>query len=219
MERNLKFWTRYTWETASVELGMVAVLSALTILSSNGLQWSLFLSTVPYFLVIAAALCIIIINSSTQILYAPLLLSMGETRRNIFLGFCYFRALIIGVTIALCCLIWALAPGKISAIGLGSLVSVLEVLVISSALGSIFGTISVKWKWAGVTLLALVGGVGGGMGGYLFSAGIDLQQADAEKLASSLQTLPWWVGVAAAVLLALDLLFHALLLRRREVKL
>ncbi len=219
MERTLKFWTRHTWESAGVELIVVAFFSVITIVSTNGLDWNLFFSTVPFFLILAAVFCMILINSSTQILYNPLLLSMGETRRNVFLGFCYYRALIIAVTVALCSLVWLLARSSISARGLGSLFNIIVVLVIASSFGSLFGTLYAKWKWVGVMLLALCGGVGGGMVGFLASSGIQLERASVENVSSFLQELPWWVALIAVGLLALDLFFHWMLLRRQEVKL
>ena len=219
MKRNLIYWTRHTWETARMALVIVAVVSLFTIINANGIQWSLFFSTVPYFLLFAAVFCIILVNSSTQTLYTPLLLSMGETRRNVFFGYCYFRVLIIGATAALCCLIWALAPDTVSSTGLNSLGSILSILVLSSALGSIFGTLHARWKWVGMIIIGLVGGVAGGVGGMLISSGIDLERSSVEKLARFVQELPWWLALIAALLLAADLTFHALLLRRQEVKL
>ena len=219
MKRNLRFWTRHTWETAGVELVVVAVFSAVTILSSNGLDWSLFFSTVPFFLVVSAVFCLILINSSTQMLYNPLLLSMGETRRNVFFGSCYFRVLVIGVTIVLCGIVWLIAPNAVSDAGLGSLSNILAILLAASSIGNLFGTLYVKWKWLGVILLTLTGGVVGGMSGMLISTGIQLEQTGVLKAASFLRELPWWFSLIAAALLAADLFFHWMLLRRQEVKL
>lgn len=219
MKRNLKFWTRHTWETAGVELMVVAFFSFITIISNSGLDWSLFFSTVPLFLIVAAVFCIILINSSTQLLYNPLLLSMGETRRNVFFGSCYFRVLVIGVTIALCALMWLVAPNTVSDTGLGSLFNIFSVLVAASSIGNLFGTLYVKWKWVGVMCLALIGGVCGGLGGFLFSTGIHLEQSGVMKAASLLRKLPWWFSLIAAGLLAADLFFHWMVLRRQEVKL
>ena len=64
----------------------------------------------PYYLVTAALLTIILMNYGTQATYVPLLLSLGETRRNLMLGFHYYRALIIVATLAVSALIWAFLP-------------------------------------------------------------------------------------------------------------
>lgn len=219
MKRNLKFWTRHTWETAGLELIVVAVFSAISIISTSGLDWALFFSTVPLFLIVAAVFCMILVNSSTHLLYNPLLLSMGETRRNVFFGSCYFRALIIGVTIALCSIMWLLASGTVAAAGLGSLFNIFCILMAASSIGNLFGTLYVKWKWVGVMCLALVGGVVGGTSGFIFSAGINLEQTTVMKVTNFLREMPWWFALAALGLQAADLFFHWMLLRRQEVKL
>lgn len=219
MKRSLKFWTWYTWRTAGVQLMVVAIFSVLTIVSTSGLDWNLFISTVPFFLFVASVFCMILLNSACQLLYHPLLISMGETRRNVFFGSVYYRVLIIGVTLALCGLIWLICPGDVSAVGRNTLSNLLVILVAASSLGNLFGTIYVKWKWVGVMLLALTGGVIGGMSGVLLSTGIQLDHADVLKAASFLQDMPGWTALISVVLFAADLFFHGMLLRRLEVKL
>ena len=145
---------------------------------------------------------------------------MGETRRNVLLGFHYYRTLIISVTLALCALIWLAVPGEASAIGLSSIPTILCVLIIAASLGSIIGTLFVKWKWLDtVVIILLCGGFGGmvGMTSVNITKGMDL--AAAVELAGVLAALPWQLIAAAAVSLALDVAFQWLLLRRQEVKL
>lgn len=162
----------------------------------------------------------IMINLSCHTLYIPLLLSLGETRRNIFFGFHYYRALIITVTLALSALIWALAPCDISSIGLHSMPTLLTVLVIASSLGGIMGTLFTKWKWVGRILVVLIcGGMGGCMGFFFAGGATELLSADIAKLVSLFLALPWWLVLAAAVLFLLDMGFQWLLLRRQEVRL
>ncbi len=174
---------------------------------------------VPYFLCIGAVFCIMVGNSGTQTLYVPLLLSMGETRRNVLLGFHYFRALIIAVMLALCAAVWLLAPGEVSAVGLRSIPTILCVLVIASAMGSIMGTVFVRWKWAGMILIILLCGLGGGMVGFAGSMAGNFLTARTFEIASHLAALPWWLPAAALAALALDVGFQWMLLRRQEVKL
>lgn len=218
MKRNLKFWTRHTWASIGLDMVMVAIFSAIAVLTNNGIDWSLFVSAVPLFLIIAAIFGMIIINSSTQMLYTPLLLSMGETRRNVFFGSCYFRVLVIGMTTALCGLIWLITPSEISTTGLGSLLNIFLVLMSASSIGNFVGTLYVKWKWVGVMLLALVGGVGGALGGFLASSGLVIEKLGVLKAASFLQDMPRWIALVAFGLFAADLFFHWMLLRRQEVK-
>jgi len=219
MKRNLKFWTRYTWESTYTELGIVAVLATLTAIGAEGLEWGLFASVIPYYLVITASFAMVLINYSSQVLYVPLLISMGETRRNIFFGFHYYRLLITSATLLLCSFIWLLVPGEVSAVGLRSIPTILTVLVISSSLGSLMGTAFSKWRWVSALFIMLVAGVGGGIAGFTFVDGIQLEQAITLELVSFLEKLPWWLVVAAVVILAIDVVFHWSLLRKQEVKL
>lgn len=199
---------------------MVAVLLAITTLGADRLQLEVVASVVPYFLCVSAVLCMIMINLSCHTLYIPLLLSLGETRRNIFFGFHYYRTLIITVTLALSALIWALAPCDISSIGLHSMPTLLTVLVIASSLGGIMGTLFTKWKWVGMILVVLIcGGMGGCMGFFFAGGATELLSADIAKLVSLFLALPWWLVLAAAVLFLLDMGFQWLLLRRQEVRL
>lgn len=220
MKRNLKFWTRYTWESMAVDLSFMAGLAVITLFSAEGLDLGMFASIMPYYLCIAATFGMLIINTGSQSLYVPLLLSMGETRRNVLLGFHYFRALIIAVMLALCAAVWLLAPGEVSAVGLRSIPTILCVLVIASAMGSIMGTVFVRWKWAGMILIILLCGLGGGMVGLAGSmTDGNFLTAKTLEVASHLTALPWWLLAAAAVSLALDVGFQWMLLRRQEVKL
>lgn len=220
MKRNLKFWTRFTWENAGAVLVCAAVLAVISLFSAEGLDFATFATVVPYYLCIAAIFMMMMVNSGSQAVYVPLLLSMGETRRNVLLGFHYYRLLIIAVTLAACSLIWLLAPGEVSAIGLRSIPTILCILLIASALGSIMGTIFVKWKWVGTVLIILLCGVAGGTVGFAsVSANNLLAVSKTVEIVSLLMTLPWWLAAAVPVALALDIAFQWLLLRRQEVKL
>lgn len=220
MKRNLRFWTRHTWESAGVELALVALLALLTALTADSVQLTSLAAAAPYFLLVSGCLCILMINYSSQILYIPLLLSMGETRRNLFFGFHYYRCLVIAVTLGISALIWALVPCEVSSTGLRSIPTILVVLVIASAFGSLIGTTYAKCKWLSIVFIVLICGGIGGLFGFFFSGGAsELTEVDLLALARYLERLPWWLVLAAAVLLLVDGAFQWLLLRRQEVKL
>lgn len=220
MKRNLKFWTRFTWESAGSVLVCAAVLAGISLFSADGLDVATFATVVPYYLCVAAIFMMMMLNSGSHSTYVPLLLSMGETRRNVLLGFHYYRVLIIAVTLAACSLVWLLVPGEVSSVGLRSIPTLLCVLLIASALGSIMGTIFVKWKWAGTVLIILLCGVAGGTVGFAStSVGSFMAVSKSVEIVSLLMTLPWWLVAAVPVALALDIVFQWLLLRRQEVKL
>lgn len=219
MRRNLRFWTRYACESAVVELALTAVFTLIAVFSADGLDFKALASVGPYFFCFAAIFTMMMINTGSQSLYVPLLLAMGETRRNVLLGFHYFRALIIAVMLALCAAVWLLAPREVSAVGLRSIPTILCVLVIASAMGSIMGTVFVRWKWAGMILIILLCGLGGGMVGFAGSMAGNFLTARTFEIASHLAALPWWLPAAALAALALDVGFQWMLLRRQEVKL
>lgn len=221
MKRNLKFWTRYTFESAEAVLVCTAVLAGLTLFSAEGLDVTMFVTAVPYFLIISAIFVMLMINAGSQALYVPLLVSMGETRRNVLLGFQYYRLLVIAVTLAACSLIWLVVPGEASAASLRSLPTLLCILLISCALGGLMGTVWVRWKWLGTIFMLILCGAGGAMIGFAGGGGdkmlsvITLRTTGAM---SHLENLPWWLPAAALAALTADILFQWLLLRRREVK-
>ena len=220
MKRNLKFWTRYTWETGSAILGLAAIFAVLTAFGAEGLELGLFASVVPYYLCMSAIFIMLMINTGSQVLYVPLLLSMGELRRNVLLGFHYYRALIIAVTTVLCALIWLLIPGEVSSIGLRSIPTILCVLILAASAGSIMGTLFSKWKWLGIIIMVLICGGAGGMAGFAGVTAVEgFSLGDTAKMVSYLLTLPWWLITAMLVSLAADVAFQWLLLRRQEVKL
>ena len=220
MKRNLKFWTRYTWESAGANLFCTAILSVVALFVAEGLDFSTFATVVPYFLLISSVFMIMMLNTGSQTLYVPLLLSMGETRRNVLLGFHYYRALIITVTMAACALIWMIVPGEVSAIGLRSIPTILCILFIVSAVGSIMGTVFTKWKWLGTIIIIGICGAAGGTVGFASAAADDMVSImTTVNIVNHFIELPWWLIALVPVALAADVLFQWLLLRRQEVKL
>lgn len=219
MKRNLRFWTRYTWEGMQTVLIVLAVLLVLSAIGASRLELTTLAATVPAYLLLAAGLTTILLNYGTQVVYIPLLISMGETRRNLFLGYHFYRVLIIAVAVGLSALIWALVPGEISRLGLSNIPAILALLVTSASLGSIMGTIYFKWKWAATILLVVVFGICGGIGGFSIAGGGEDVAQLIGKGAAMLAEFPWWVALGAAAALGADAAFHWVLLRKQEVKL
>ena len=221
MRRSIRFWTRYTWESMAVLLGAMAALAVISLLGADREQMADFAAQLPYLLCASAIFGMMMINTGAQTLYIPLLLSMGETRRNVLLGFRYYQALILAVTIGLCGLIWLLVPGELSSLGLRSLPFILCVLVVVSSMGSIMGTLFVRWKWLGTLIIVLLCGGAGGLIGITSATALNggFSAAAVVKLAGYLVKTPWWLVLIALGTLAADVLFQWVLLRRREVKL
>ena len=219
MKRNLRFWARYTWEGLQMVLIVLAILLVLSAIGASRLELTALAATAPAYLLLAAGLTTIMLNYSTQVVYIPLLISMGETRRNLFLGYHFYRVLIIAAAVVVSALIWALVPDEISRLGLSNIPTILALLVASASLGSIMGTIYFKWKWAATILLVAVFGTFGGVGGFAVAGGGEDVAQLVGKGAAVLAEFPWWVVLAAVLALAADVVFHWLLLRRQEVKL
>ena len=219
MRRNLRFWTRYTWEGMPAVLIVLAILLVLSVIGASRLELTALAATVPAYLLLAAGLTIIMLNYGTQVVYIPLLISMGETRRNLFLGYHFYRVLIIAAAVGLSALIWALVPGEISRLGLSNIPAILALLVTSASLGSIMGTIYFKWKWAATILLVVVFGICGGIGGFSIAGGGEDVAQLIGKGAAMLAEFPWWVALGAAASLGVDAAFQWVLLRKQEVKL
>lgn len=219
MRRNLRFWTRYTWEGMQTVLIVLAVLLVLSAIGASRLELTTLAATVPAYLLLAAGLTTILLNYGTQVVYIPLLISMGETRRNLFLGYHFYRVLIIAAAVGLSALIWALVPGELSRLGLSNIPAILALLVASASLGSILGTIYFKWKWAATILLVVVFGICGGVGGFSIAGGGEDVAQLIGKGAAMLAEFPWWVALGAAAALGADAAFHWVLLRKQEVKL
>ena len=219
MKRNLRFWTRYTWEGIQVVVLVLAFLLVISAIGASRLELASLAALVPAYLLLAAGMCIVMLNYGTQVVYIPLLISLGETRRNIFFGYHYYRVLIIAVAMGVSALIWALAPGAVSSLGLRNMPAILAILIAASALGSIIGTLYARWKWVATALLVLVFGAFGGVGGFSIAGGGEDVAALIHKGAQALASFPWWLGVIALLALAADMAFQWFLLRRQEVKL
>lgn len=226
MRRNLRFWTRFTWENVEAELIIVAVflvIGAVTgdyIWSDGGSGLADFAALAPFYLIISAVLCVMMISPGCQTLYIPLLIANGEPRKNIFWGFQYHRFLLIAVTSAVSALVWSLVPSEISDACLSCLPMIVLGLVISSSLGNLLGSMYVKWKWAGVVVMVLLFGMCGGLVGWMGSTGgFEITGMSLFVLGMATYAPSWQMTAAAAALLAVDLGIQWLLLRRREVKL
>ena len=219
MKRNLRFWTWYTWEGIQAVVLVLAILLVISAVGASRLELASLAALAPAYLLLAAGLCIIMLNYGTQVVYIPLLISLGETRRNIFLGYHYYRALIIAVAMGTSALLWALVPGEVSSLGLRNIPSILAILIVTSALGSIIGTLYAKWRWVATVLLVMVFGAFGGVGGYSIAGGGEDVTGLIGKGARAMASFPWWLGVTALLSLAADMAFQWFLLRRQEVKL
>ncbi len=218
MRRNLKFWTRYTWENAEILLAVTALLGVLMLLGRERPAWDVFAARVPYLLLMSGCFTLYIVNTSSHQLYIPLLIAMGETRRNILYGFLYYRLLAIAGTLAACGLIWGLIPGEISREGLRHLPILLVTMLLASALGSIAGTLTVRWKWVALVAIMIPSGIFGGLIGYMGVGGGTRLEKVLQVASRLLTGTVWPLVLATAVLLAVDGLLQYRVVMTREAK-
>ena len=228
MRRNLRFWSRYTWESMEAELIAMGAFVLISAVSSDPLWtkgmsgqsgWTDYLALAPFYLIVAAVICIMILGPGSQTLYIPLLISNGEPRKNIFWGYQFHRLLLVAATSVIAGLTWLLIPSEISDACLSCLPMIVTGLVICSSAGNLLGSAYVKWKWFGMVAMVLFFGVCGGLGGWLVSTG-GLKIPAVSLLTLGLTTIipTGQMAALAAALLAVDLGVQWLLLRRREVK-
>ena len=218
MKRNLRFWTRYTWENAEIMLALTALLGVLMLLGRTRPAWDVFAARVPYLLLMSGCFTLYLVNTSSHTLYIPLLIGMGETRRNILYGFLYYRLLAILTTLAACGLIWALIPGEISREGLRHLPVLLVAMLLLSALGSIAGTLTVRWKWVAIVALMIPSGIFGGVIGYTaVGDGTHLEKV-LQVVTRLLTGTVWPLVLATVVALAADGLLQHRVVMTQEAK-
>ena len=59
MKRNLRFWTRYTWEGMSAVLIVLAILLVLSAIGASRLELTALAATAPAYLLLAAGLLLL----------------------------------------------------------------------------------------------------------------------------------------------------------------
>lgn len=227
MKRNLKFWTRFFGESMEAVLIAAGVLAAISLLGAEGVSWpgaAMAAALFPCYLIFSVLIMNLMLSPGTQMLYVALLLSFGETRRNVFWGFQYYRFLNIAVPCAAAALFWSLTSAELELIrvGLQCLPAIVTVMVLVSAVGGLMGTAFIKWKGLGVAILTAFCGGCGGLIGWLGATGDmgDIYKAQEDILSVlSGRGLPWPFLAVTAGLLVLDLTLQWLTLRRREAKL
>ncbi len=207
MKQNVRYWGHYlleTLETAGIVLVFLYVLMAFNFSGSAQELLSPLAA-------LAMGMALLLRNLSAHVLYIPLQIAMGDTRRNAFLGFQLFRAAALAAVAVVAGLAMALGG-----MGLGSLPALLLILTTVCAGGSLLGAVWSRLKVMGIILIVLICGCAGGVVGFLGASG------DAAWLLSTLtvmlEHMNLTLAVIAAALAALDLGVHWLCLRRQTVK-
>ena len=217
MVRGIRFWGRYTLETLA---GGLIVALALLVLSGVGAgadSLPLILAGLPYYMAMGSALSILMVCYSTHLLYIPLVLSMGSTRREAFAGFLLFRVGAVVLPLLLSLVLWLLLPGQGAQAGLSQLPAVALPLLFAATLGSLMGLAYRRLKMLGIVLIMLLAAAVGAGTSLVFLEGMTADTFSSLFSAVDAALVP---SLAVwAVLAAADLLTLHFSLRRREVRL
>ena len=211
MRRNLRYWSKFSLQNLLVP-GLW--LFALVLAVNWSAEGPTDLTLLPGIALVGMLFSFICFGCGIVVLYLPLLVSMGETRRNVLLGYHYYLALSVVMGTALwAVMMWIAGVGEAILSGLASVIGV-QVLV--AAAGSLIGIAYARFKWVGVLMIALLSGGTAGIFSFLAASrgrdGIAL-------IAGFLSPEGLWLLIAAAVLAAVEIAAAWLHFRRREVKL
>ena len=211
MSRNLRYWSRFTLQNLMVA-ALFVVLTLVMTVSTEDLTG---LSLLPGMAFMGMLFSFLAFGCGVVVLYLPLLVSLGETRRNVALGYHYYLIL----TALEGTVLWAvlsLAAGAGQEVLPGGPV-VLAIQVIVAMAGSLVGIVYARYKWIGVAMIALLAGGTAGIFSFLLASNI---MEENTFLSFDFRLGGTWVFLLAAVAVTvLEIFLFWLHFRRREVKL
>ena len=212
MRRNLRYWSKFSLQNLLVP--GLCLLFALVLAVNWSAEGPTDLTLLPGIALVGMLFSFICFGCGIVVLYLPLLVSMGETRRNVLLGYHYYLALSVVMGTALwAVMMWIAGVGEAILSGLASVIGV-QALV--AAAGSLIGIAYARFKWVGVLMIALLSGGTAGIFSFLVASrgrdGIAL-------IAGFLSPEGLWLLIAGLALAAVEIAAAWLHFRRREVKL
>lgn len=215
MGRGYRFWVRYLWQTISVGVAAAVVMFLLT---GVGVSWSQVAGTLaglPYYLVLGSSLALTLICFATHLVYFPLVLALGSTRREAFWGFLLYRlgAVVITALLSLAILL-PLAAGETWQV----FPVLVLVLLFGCTLGSLMGLAYQKLKFIGILMLMVIFAIVGGFVSF-FLVGGNAAEEIFDGLFAALGRYVVVGGILWLLSAVLDLSLTSLALRHREVKL
>ena len=218
MMRGTRFWLRYYLETMAIGFGVGAVMLVLNGMGAGREVLAGVLASTPYYIAMGCGISIMMVCFSTHILYIPLVLSLGSTRREVYGGFLLYRVAAALTPLLTAFLIWLPLPGDIAADGRALLPSIGLLLLYAVSAGSLMGVAYQKLRLLGMILLVVVCGALGGCVGLMMT----MNDAGGNLFSRIFGWMDQWilVGLVLGILLAAaDLIVTYLLLKSREVKL
>ena len=215
MRETIRYWLLILWQTAQVALWAVLFIAVIFLARMDFSRGSFSPYLMPTVITASAALCQMICGPGAHILYMPMQLALGETRRRVLWGYLASLILYALPPAGICGILLTLHPGVPGRLGLAA--GLLLVQLLAGAASSLLGVLYARWKIIGCFVIGAVSAcVGGGFVSIstlnLFSDGLSLAFLGQGSALTGM-------AAAAAALLAQGGLLTALRLRRLEVKL
>ena len=215
MRETIRYWLLYLWQIAQIALWSALFIGVIVLARVDFTEMRLSPYLIPAVITASAALPQLICGPGAHILYMPLQLALGETRRNIFWGYLSGLLLCAAVPAGVCGALLTLTPGVPHRLGLT--LGLLLVQLLSGAFSSVLGVLYAKFK---IIACFIIGAVSACVGGGFVSISMLNIYSDSLSLDFlSRGGVLAGMAAAAAVLLAAGAFFTALRLRRLEVKL
>ena len=214
MSRNLRYWSKFSLQNLMIAglLILIALVLTLGWSEDGGMEG---LAILPGMALMGMLFSFLAFGCGVVVLYLPLLVSMGETRRNVTLGYHYYLIL----TVLLGTALWAvlsLVAGAGQEV-LPGIPLVLAIQAIVAMAGSLVGIVYARYKWIGVAMIALLAGGTAGIFSFLLASNI---MEENTFLSFDFRLGGTWVFLLAAVAVTvLEIFLFWLHFRRREVKL
>jgi len=163
MRESIRYWLDVLWQNVQVVLIFLAVLAAIVLV-----RWDFTREPFPFDVLAGAitystAFVHVLGSYGVHMLYMPLQLTLGETRRHIFKGYMLNVVFYAMASTAAAEAVLALSGrGALFSIGLGVLLFQLTV----GGVSCLVGTLYVRFKLVGMILIGLCSGVAGGWVSY-----------------------------------------------------
>lgn len=215
MRETIRYWLLFLWQTAKVALWAILFIGVIILIRVDFSELNISPYLLPMVITVSAALSQMISGPGAHILYMPLQLAMGETRRNILWGYLaslFFFAL---PPAAVCGALVAFSPGVPRRGGLA--IALLLVQLLAGAFSNILGVLYVKFRFIACFIIGAVSACIGG--GYVRISMLNLYSDSLSLDFLSRSGVLTGLAIAAAALLIAGGVFTALRLRRLEVKL
>lgn len=215
MRETIRYWLLFLWQTAQVALWAILIVAVIFLARVDVSRMNLSPYLLPTVITACTALPQLICGPGAHILYMPLQLAMGETRRNILWGYLLSLFLYALPPAGICGALVALSPAIPHRTGLA--LGLLLVQILAGAFSNVLGVLYAKFRVIACFIIGLVSACIGG--GFVRISLLDIYSDMLSLDFLSQSGVLTGLAIAAAVLLAAGVVFTALRLRRLEVKL